>query len=426
MNIIRNFSRRSFLASAGAFLALPSLETFAEKKNLISNKRMIFLGQGYGFTEKSFYPEKAGKFSEIGLTDGLSSLAKNKDDFSIIGNLLNVGTTNPHCGSLTYLTGAAYSSPKNIKNSISCDQLAAEYLCKNTRYKSLILSSNELKSGHGNQRSNLLSMSWDKAGNPLASFNTSLDLYKKLFASNENKDVILRRINKRQSILDSMKVNAGSVSNKIAKSDKEKLDEYFQSLRQVELGLKKQIDWLNIPKPGAPFKYPENIDGEAEVKLMYDMMALALQTDQTRVITYMLPSQSVLTSMGITMPVHSLSHYNLSKERTEKSMQRDRKCTELFGYLIDKLKETKDEQGQRLFDSCVVAYGTNIRAGHKITDIPLLLSGGAIKGLRLGESLKMPKKNTPLANIWLTLMQEIGIPIEKFSHSTGTEKALLS
>ena len=170
--------------------------------------------------------------------------------------------------------------------------------------------------------------------------------------------------------------------------------------------------------------HPGDINGEAEIKLMYDMIALALQTDQTRVITYMLPSQSVLTSMGITMPVHSLSHYNLSKDRTEKSMERDRKCTELFGYLLDKLKEKKDEKGQRLFDSCLVAYGTNIRAGHKIVDFPLFLSGGAMK-LRLGESLILSKKNTPLANIWLTLLQQAGIPIKKFSHSTGTESNIL-
>lgn len=422
MSIIKNFSRRSFLASAGAFLALPALETFAGGKASSSNKKMIFLGQGYGFTEKSFYPEKSGRFADIGLTDGLSSLKRHQNDFSIIGNLLNVGAGNPHCGSLTFLTGAAYTNPRIVKNSISCDQVAAQYLGRDSRYTSLVLSTAEDKSGHGPA----LSMSWDKSGNPIAGINSSLALYKKLFASNENKDALLHRISKRQSILDSMRVNAASVSGKIASSDKEKLEEYFQSLRQVELGLKKQIDWVNIPKPGAPFKHPEKIDGEAEVKLMYDMIALALQTDQTRVITYMLPSQSVLTSMGITMPVHSLSHYNLSKERTEKSMERDRKCTELFAYLLDKLKEKKDEQGQRIFDSCIVAYGSNIRAGHKITDIPLLLSGGAVKGLRLGESLNMPNKNTPLANVWLTLMQESGIPVEEFSHSTGTERTLIS
>ena len=420
MSILKNISRRSFLVSAGAFLALPNLETFAGAKKVSNNKKMIFLGQGYGFTESAFYPEKSGKFSEIGLTKGLSPLKKNQNDITFLGNLLNVGTSNPHCGSLTFLTGASYSSPRNVKNSISCDQLAAEYLGNDTRYSSLVLSTSEEKSGHGPA----LSMSWDKSGNPIAGINSSLALYQKLFASNEDKNVLIRRISKRQSILDSMRVNAGSVSRKIAKTDKEKLDEYFQSLRQVELGLKKQIDWVNIPKPGAPFKHPEKIDGETEVKLMFDMMALALQTDQTKVISYMMPSQSVLTSMGITMPVHSLSHYNLSTERTEKSIERDKKCMELFSYLIDQLKEKKDEKGQTLFDSSIIAYGTNIRAGHKIIDFPVFLSGGGAN-VRLGESLILPKKNTPLANIWLTLLQQAGIPIDKFSHSTGNEKNIL-
>lgn len=138
----------------------------------------------------------------------------------------------------------------------------------------------------------------------------------------------------------------------------------------------------------------------------------------------MLPEQSLLGCMGITMPVHSISHYNLSTERTEKSMQRDRKCTELFGYLLDQLKEKKDENGERLFENCLVAYGTNIRAGHKIIDFPLFLSGGGLN-IRLGESLVLPKKNTPLANVWLTLLQQAGVPREKFSHSTGVESSLL-
>lgn len=421
MSILKNISRRSFLVSAGACLALPKLESFAASTAKDNNKKMIFIGQGYGFTEKSFYPEKAGRFSQIGLTDGLSPLEKHKNDFSLVGNLLNIGAGNPHCGSLTFLTGAAYTNPRNVKNSISCDQIAAEYLGKTSRYSSLVLSTNETKGGHGPA----LSMSWDKGGNPIAGINSSLALYKKLFASSEDKSTLLNRIKKRKSILDSMRINASGVSTKIAKTDKEKLDEYFQSLRQVELGFKRQVDWVNVAKPKAPFDLPEEIDGEKEIKLMYDMIALAIQTDQTRVISYMLPEQSLLNSMDITMPVHSISHYNLSTERTEKSMQRDRKCTELFGYLLDQLKEKKDEQGQRLFDSCLIAYGTNICAGHKIVDFPLFLSGGALN-LRLGESLMLSKKNTPLANVWLTLLQEAGVPIEKFSHSTGTEKDLLA
>jgi hypothetical protein len=119
MSHITQFSRRSFLQSATAFLALPHLETFADNKSSKDIKRMIFLGQGYGFVSKSFFPTKAGEFSEIGLTEGMTPLKKYQNDISILGNLENIGATNPHQGSLTFLTGASYANPQAFKNTIS-------------------------------------------------------------------------------------------------------------------------------------------------------------------------------------------------------------------------------------------------------------------------------------------------------------------
>lgn len=158
---------------------------------------------------------------------------------------------------------------------------------------------------------------------------------------------------------------------------------------------------------------------------MFDMIALAFQSDQTRVSSYMMPSQSVLSSMGITIPVHALSHYNISEERKINAGHRDKKCTELFGDLLDRLKEKKDLNGQRVYDNCIVSYGTNIKSSHGIKDFPLFLSGGGINNLRLGESIKLPK-DTPLANVWLTLLQQAGLSIDQFSHSTGTLPELLA
>ncbi len=413
-------SRRSFLKSATACLALPYLDAFAAtgKSSAAELKRMVFLGQGYGFLPE-FYPTQGGKFSEIGLTEGLSPLKKHQDDITLLGNLLNVGTTNPHCGSLTFLTGVA-NEGRTVKNgAISCDQVAAERLCQNTRYSHLTLSTDD-NAGHGQ----CLSLAWNKQGSPIPGINTSLELYDKLFSAKETKEQVMRRIKTRRSVLDGLEVNARSISRQIASSDKEKLDEYYQTIRQVELGLKRQLDWANTPKPKAPYGHPETIDGESEVKLMFDLIALAFQTDQTRVSTYMMPSQSVLSSMGITIPVHALSHYNISEERKVNAGYRDKKCMELFGYLLDQLKEKKDLNGQSVYDSCVVAYGTNIKSAHGIKDFPLFLSGGGIKNLRRGESVKL-SQDTPLANVWLTLLQQAGILIDRFSHSTGALPQLL-
>ena len=423
MSILTTVSRRSFLRSSSALLALPYLHSFADAKASPDKvKRMIFLGQGYGFVNDTFYPTKSGKFSEMGLTEGMSSLKKHRDDITLLGNLVNKGATNPHNGSTTFLTGAAYTNPRDIKNTISCDQLAAEYLCNDTRYSHLTLTTAEDKSGHG---SLARSLAWDRKGNPVSGLNSSMELYNKLFSVNESKVEVMRRIQKERSVLDTMKLNVKSVSANIAKTDKSKLEEYFQSIRELEKSLKKQVDWVNIPKPKAPFEHPKKIDGEAEVKLMFDMIALAFQTDQTRIATYMMPSQSVLSSMGVVMPVHALSHYSISAERKVVARERDKKCTELLGYLLDKLKARKDINGKSLYENSIVSYGTNIRSGHGIEGLPLILSGGGIKNLRLGENIMLPK-DTPLQNVWLTLLQETGVPIEKFSSSTRPLSQLLS
>ncbi len=166
------------------------------------------------------------------------------------------------------------------------------------------------------------------------------------------------------------------------------------------------------------------MDGEMEVKLMFDMIALAMQTGQTNIATYMMPQASLLRSMGSKLGPHALSHYGHG-ERLETAKQLDAKKMELLSYFIDKLKSTKDINGQTLYDSTLLAYGTNLRTGHTTRNFPVILSGGAIKNLRLGESLMLPK-DTPLQNVWLTLLQEAGIPIDKFSISTGRVPQLLS
>ena len=216
------------------------------------------------------------------------------------------------------------------------------------------------------------------------------------------------------------------MKRKLSKGDQEKLDEYFQGVRQIEKGLERQASWAVVPKPQAPFSEPAGgITGEEEIKLMYDMIIVALQTDTTRVVTYRQPVCSVLQGMGISLKAHSLSHYGFSQPRTLASRERDKKCSQLFGHFLDRLKEAKDMDGSRLFDNCVVSYGTNLRSGHELKGLPAILSGGGAKGIKHGRHIVLPEQNTPLANYWLTLMQQAGLPIDQFSHSTGNLPELL-
>ena len=306
-------TRRSFLRTSGSLLALPFLETFANARDLAAPppKRVLFLGGGFGFTKDTFYPTQAGRFSEIGMTEGLSPLKRHQDDISMVTNLTNLGATNPHGGSLSYLTGAnvAGTPGKRFHNSVSCDQVIARHLGNDTRFASLTLSANEAdgnsNSGHGGG----LSLAWDDSGNPIPGIERPLDLYYTLFANGrDSKEALNARLKKRQSILDIVRLDAKGIKQTLSKGDNLKLDEYFTGIRQVEKGLERQAQWADLPKPQAPMDAPpEGITGEEAIQLMYDMMVVALQTDATRVITYRQPVGSVLTGMGITLKAHSLS-----------------------------------------------------------------------------------------------------------------------
>jgi hypothetical protein len=391
---------------------------------------MVFLGGGFGFTKDTFYPEKAGKFSEIGLTEGLSPLERHKDDLTMVTNLTNLGATDPHGGSVSYLTGAnvAGTPGKRFHNSISCDQLLAKELGPETRYPTLTLSAKEPDGGQNSGHGKGLSLAWDETGNPIPGLNRPIDLFYTLFANpNDSREELNLRLKKKQSILDVVRVNGSGMKRTLSKGDQEKLDEYFTGVRQVEKGLERQAQWADVPKPDAPFGAPsEGLTGEEAIHLMYDMIIIALQTDATRVVTYRQPVCDLLLGMGMTLKAHSLSHYGFSQPRIIASRERDKKCSELLAHFLDRLKEAKDIDGSRLYDNCIVSYGTNLRSGHELKNLPAILSGGGADDIQHGRHIILPEEDTPLANYWLTVMQQAGMKIDSFSHSTGIVPELLA
>jgi hypothetical protein len=430
--VTNSTTRRSFLRTGGSVLALPFLETFSSAKATAVKppKRMVFLGGGFGFTKDTFYPEKAGKFSEIGLTEGLSPLERHKDDLTMVTNLTNLGATDPHGGSVSYLTGAnvAGTPGKRFHNSISCDQLLAKELGPETRYPTLTLSAKEPDGGQNSGHGKGLSLAWDETGNPIPGLNRPIDLFYTLFANpNDSREELNLRLKKKQSILDVVRVNGSGMKRTLSKGDQEKLDEYFTGVRQVEKGLERQAQWADVPKPDAPFGAPsEGLTGEEAIHLMYDMIIIALQTDATRVVTYRQPVCDLLLGMGMTLKAHSLSHYGFSQPRIIASRERDKKCSELLAHFLDRLKEAKDIDGSRLYDNCIVSYGTNLRSGHELKNLPAILSGGGADDIQHGRHIILPEEDTPLANYWLTVMQQAGMKIDSFSHSTGIVPELLA
>ncbi|NCF90847.1 MAG: DUF1552 domain-containing protein, partial [Verrucomicrobiaceae bacterium] len=180
--------------------------------------------------------------------------------------------------------------------------------------------------------------------------------------------------------------------------------------------------WLDIPKAEAPIAEPEpGLKGREEIKVMYDLIVAALQTDSTRALTYRMPGQALLQSMGISLSAHNVGHSSQG-ERKQASQTRDKTHSELLAGLIDKLKATKESDGSSLFDHTALAFGSNISSIHYLDNCPTLLTGGGAN-LKLGQHLVLPN-DTPLCNVWLTMLHGMGISVERHGDSSGVVKQL--
>jgi len=343
-------SRRHVLRGAGALIALPALESIGFRRFASAAvpgpppKRMIFLGIGYGVTSETWFPDIKDKGAGYKLPVGLKPLARHKKDFTIVQGCKHQFSRQAHWGSTYWLTGAnQYGTPgQSFSNTISADQVAAAQFGKHTRYTSIQLSSSaDDRNGHGPGNS----LAWDQRGKPLSAWNSPLETYLKLFAANDM-PLAQRRamLAERRSVLDSVMIEAKDMQKGLTKSDTDKLDEYFQSIRDIETRLSKSEKWMDVPKSKAPLEEPDDaLVGRSEIEMMYKLMVAALQTDNTRVITYREPGSRLLTSLGASGNPHNVSHYRPGSGTEESSKMRDKAHSELLAGLIDQFSH----QGSR-------------------------------------------------------------------------------
>ncbi|MDB4265500.1 DUF1552 domain-containing protein, partial [bacterium] len=402
------FTRRHFLRGTGALIALPTLESLgfrqfasaATTKPGTPPKRAVFLGTGFGMTKETWFPDTGKTGSDYELSEGLSPLARHKSDITVVQGCSNQFANEAHWGSTFWLTGAnRYSLPgQNMANSISVDQVIARQLGQETRFSSIQLNSSELQ-GHGPG----LSMAWDQRGKPVAGQNDPVQVFHKLFSADDMPlDQRQAAIAENRSVLDAVLSEAKRVQRGLSKTDTDKLDEYFQGIRDIETRLGKDEDWLDVPKAKAPLEEPTpGLKGKFEMEIMYELIVAALQTDNTRALTYRLPADTLLQSLEVKHSAHNVSHYSPG-DRMEASKARDKAHSQMLAGLIDKLKATKEADGSSLFDHTTVAFGSNISSIHYLTNCPTVLAGRGAN-LKLGQHLVLPK-DTPLCNVWLTIL----------------------
>ncbi|MEK6246650.1 MAG: DUF1552 domain-containing protein, partial [Planctomycetales bacterium] len=371
-------------------------------------------------TKETWFPDIEQTGTDYDLSQGLAPLERHKKDFTVVQGCSNQFSNQAHWGSTFWLTGAnRFAVPgQSMSNSISADQVAAQQLGQDTRYASVQLGSPDAKSsGHGPG----LSLAWDQYGKPVAGLNTPVEVFHKLFSTD---DLPLEQrqaaIAEQRSVLDAVLTEARRVQRGLTKTDKDKLGEYFQGIRDIEKRLNKDEEWLEVSKAKPPIDEPEpGLKGREEIKVMYDLIVAALQTDSTRVMSYRQPVQNLLTSLDLGVAPHNMSHYSPG-ERMEASKKRDEVQSELLAGLIDRLKATKEVDGSSLFDHVALAYGSNISSIHFLDNCPTILTGGGAN-LKLGQHLVLPK-DTPLCNVWLTMLNGIGVDVKQHGDSTGTVK----
>ena len=425
-------NRRRFLRSSTALIALPILESlgfrrFASAAAITPPKRLVFLGFGWGITQETWYPDIRQTGAGYTLPAGLQPLARHKADFSVVQGLTNKFSNEGHSGSTWWLTGAnRYAQTgQSFSNSISADQVAAEQFGMHTRFASLQLNGSESAGGSGHGPG--LSLAWDVRGKPIAGLNNPVETYHRLF-SKETTPLAQQKamLAEQRSALDTVLENARDLQRGLSRNDHAKLDEYFQGIRDIETRLSKDEQWMGVPRPKAPLAEPApGLQGKEEIKLMYDLMLAAFQTDSTRVITYRQPVSTLLTSIGVTVFPHDMSHYGtVNGEKLDASQRRDLAQSELLAGFLDKLKATKEADGSRLFDHLALAYGSNIRSGHELTNCPTILTGRGA-GLKLGHNIVAPK-DTPLCNAWLAMLHGIGVKAERHGDSTGVLKEIVA
>lgn len=271
-------------------------------------------------------------------------------------------------------------------------------------------------SGHGVG----LSLAWDDQGKPMAGLENPLIVYHKLFSS-EGASLEQRRaeIASGRSVLDALADDAADIRRGLSTEDTDKLDEYFQSIRDIETRLAREERWLAVPRPRVPdLREPApGLRGVAEINMMYDLAVAAFRTDSTRVITYRQPVETLLRSMDISVGSHAMTHPSPGP-LLDAAHARDRKQTELLAGLIDRLLAAKESDGSSLFDHTTVVFGSNTRTVHSLDNCPTIVTGRGA-GIKLGEQFVFPDR-TPLCNLWLTILRGSGVQVERNGDSTGT------
>lgn len=432
---MKPISRRLFLRNSGIAIGLPMLESMLPAAPAAAPRRMVCIGVPFGFDPSALIPINTGR--DYTLPSHLTHLAAFRDDFTIISGLSHPNTGGGgHKAEAVILTGAPYPDySHNLKNTISVDQAFAAKFHGETRYESFTLTTQGQ------------SLSVTANGVSIPAIAQPSAVFKKLFlaATPAEMEAEMRRIDEGRSMLDFVSERAKSLNRQISTADRQRVEEYFESVRDVERQLQMAREWVNRPKPKAIGIEPKDIDDnqqqKAKFQLMIEMIHLTLVTDSTRAVSLM--------TFGMH---HDLSHHGKEPKKLAACRQVEADLLQTFAGLLTKLKNAR-EGGSTLLDSTMVMMTSNLRDGntHWTYNLPAILAGGGFKhgqhlafnrpyleevkqeiaanaeGKKINPEKKIPlmgKDQQPLCNLYTSMLQKGGVETERFSTATSTLEGL--
>ena len=417
-------SRRTLLRGVGVGLALPLLDAMmpaARAQQAAIPRRMLGICNNLGVLPGEFFPADVGP----GYTPSpyLKLLEAHRKDFTVLSGVSHPNVDGGHPSDISFLTAAPHPASSSFRNTISLDQYIAERIGIQTRFPSLTLAVNT-----GGR-----SLSWTGNGVAIPPEQSAASVFRQMFIQGTAKEVEAKiaELDTGRSILDAVTDQVRDLERKVNASDRARLDQYFTSVRDLENRLKESAGWELKPKPVVKEPEPQDPTSPAQymakVAAMYGLVRLAFETDSTRAVTLMLDSVStpVVDIAGATISdgYHNLSHHGKSEAKLAQLRIIDTWHMRLLGDLFKGLRGVQ-EGDETLMDRSMVLYGSNLgdANAHSTTNMPTLFAGGGFK--HAGHLAFDRNQNYPLPNLFVSMLQRMGIETDRFASSTGTMSGL--
>ena len=430
----RALSRRRFLVGTGIALSLPFLDAMnpafaAVTKAAVDQtpggkpRRMFGICNNLGLLPEQFFPKTEGR--DYALSPYLELLKEHRNDFTVFSGVSHPDVDGGHPADNCFLTAAPHPGSGGFRNTISLDQYIAERIGHLTRFPSLNLGVNVDRG----QRS----LSWTGSGVLIPCEEKASDVFRRLFlqGSPQETENQVRKLELGQSILDAVAGQANALKRSVGTHDRERLDQYFTSVRELEQRMQMSREWERKPKPTVTVSVPLDPASPREymekVRLMYDLARLAFETDSTRSIALLLDSvNSPVIELGETKlsdAYHNLSHHGKSEAKLSQLKAIDEWHMKLIAGLMSGLRDVR-EDGETLLDRTMILYGSNLGNAntHVTTNLPTFFAGG---GFKHGQHLAFDReRNYPLPNLFISMLQRMGLETDRFASATGTMRGL--